>query len=591
MALPQHRGIKSKEITFSNHKTARIVEASANVAAGDIINALSLKPPKAIILIFGGAANNLEPSSNSYLEQIFACIAQLTLDIDGLIIDGGTEFGVMKLIGQKVADFQSKAPQILGVVPLGKVTYPEGGEVKEIADNRVSLDPNHSHFILVQGNQWGDETNKMFEIIDSLCEEPIPILAILAGGGEISKREILHSVRHGLPIIVIENTGKLADEIASYKKQKPSRVTDDIVMKEIASYDAIKLFPVNGVLYDFKRTLVDNLNHDPLLELAWKKFALYDKHAVRLQDNFNKFQMLILSLGVTATALAVSQTQFRPFLDVNPIFNGLITYVLIVLPITISIIVAASNRFRFGTKWVLFRASAEAIKSEIYHYRTRAHLYRQGREDSSQESIKQKFSSRLRYTNNQLLKTEASLHGLGEYNGEIPPKMDGAIANDDGYSILTTDKYIKIRIGDQLRYYQKKIVKLERQLRYLQWSILIIGGIGTFLAAIGLQLWIALTTALAGMFAAFLEYRQVENTVIKYNQTAAELSNIEAWWQSLTISEKIDTNNIDILVKQTEETLSTELSGWVKQMQDTIDKLNTKKEEDTKKGANTPANP
>jgi hypothetical protein len=588
LVLQQGRGIKSKVITFPNHKTARVVEASANVAARDIINALNIKPPNAMILIFGGAANNLEPSSNSYLEQIFAYIAQLAADIDGLIIDGGTESGVMKLMGQKVAQIQSNPPQILGIAPMGKVTSPEG-EVKEIADDTASLEPNHSHFVLIQGNRWGDETDKMFEIIGALPDEPIQTVVILAGGGEISKKEILHSVRHGLPIIVIENTGKLADEIASYKKrQKPSKITDDIVMKEIASYAAIKLFPVNRVLYEFKRTLVDSLNHDPLLELAWKNFALYDNHAIRLQDNFNKFQILILSLGVVATALALSQTQFKPFLDVNPIFNGLLGYVLIVLPITISVMIAASNRFRLGTKWVLLRASAEAIKSEMYHYRTRAHLYRRGSGNDSQESPRQKFSSRIRYINNQLMKTEVSLHGFKKYEGEIPPKMYGAAADDDGYSMLTTDKYIKIRIGDQLSYYQKKIPKLERQLRYLQWTILIMGGIGTFLAAAGLQLWVALTIALAGMFAAFLEYRQVENTVIKYNQTATELSNVEAWWQSLTLSEKVDTNNIDRLVKQTEEALSTELTGWVKQMQDTIDKLYTKKE-DTKASTDTPA--
>jgi hypothetical protein len=244
LALPQHRGIKSKEITFSNHKTARMVEASANIAARDIINALNLKPPRAMILIFGGAANNLEPSSNSYLEQIFAYIAQLAADIDGLIVDGGTETGVMKLIGQKAAEVQSNPPQILGIAPMERVTYP-GGQAIQIAEDRASLEPNHSHFVLVQGSRWGDETDKMFEIIGALGDELIPTVVILAGGGEISKREILHSVRHGLPIIVIENTGQLSDEIASYKKrQKPSKITDDILMKEIGSYDAIKLFPV-----------------------------------------------------------------------------------------------------------------------------------------------------------------------------------------------------------------------------------------------------------------------------------------------------------------------------------------------------------
>jgi arsenate reductase-like glutaredoxin family protein len=88
-------------------------------------------------------------------------------------------------------------------------------------------------------------------------------------------------------------------------------------------------------------------------------------------------------------------------------------------------------------------------------------------------------------------------------------------------------------------------------------------------------------------FAAFLEYRQVENTVIKYNQTASELSNIDAWWKSLTLGEKVDTKNIDRLMKETEGALSTELTGWVKQMQDTIDKLYAKKEEDTRASIKT----
>ena len=56
-------------------------------------------------------------------------------------------------------------------------------------------------------------------------------------------------------------------------------------------------------------------------------------------------------------------------------------YILIVLPIIISILIAALNRFRYGAKWVLIRAAAEAIKSEIYQYRTRSFLSEQTDQD------------------------------------------------------------------------------------------------------------------------------------------------------------------------------------------------------------------
>jgi hypothetical protein len=166
------------------------------------------------------------------------------------------------------------------------------------------------------------------------------------------------------------------------------------------------------------------------------------------------------------------------------------------------------------------------------------------------------------------MKTDVSLHGFDDYTGRIPPEMYGAARNDDGYSILSADQYIKIRIGDQLNYYRERVSKLHKQLNMLHWLILVIGGAGTFLAAIGLQLWIALSTVLAGVLLTFLEYRQVENTVIKYNQTVAELLNIYAWWVSLTSRQRNDQTNMDLLVEKTEEALHTELAGWIKQMQD-----------------------
>ena len=35
----------------------------------------------------------------------------------------------------------------------------------------VHLDPNHSHFVLVEGDRWGDETTKLFEIATALSTD------------------------------------------------------------------------------------------------------------------------------------------------------------------------------------------------------------------------------------------------------------------------------------------------------------------------------------------------------------------------------------------------------------------------------------
>ena len=134
------------------------------------------------------------------------------------------------------------------------------------------------------------------------------------------------------------------------------------------------------------------------------------------------------------------------------------------------------------------------------------------------------------------MKTDVSLHGLYKYDGPLPPKMYGAAEDDDGYSTLSEEQYIKIRIDDQISYFQNTAFKLEKQLKILQWLILLSGGAGTFLAAAHFQIMIALTTTLVATFVSFLEYKQIENTLIKYNQARTELSEYK--------------NMVDVSIKQ-----------------------------------------
>jgi hypothetical protein len=99
------------------------------------------------------------------------------------------------------------------------------------------------------------------------------------------------------------------------------------------------------------------------------------------------------------------------------------------------------------------------------------------------------------------------------------------------------------------------------------------GGVGTFLAAIGLELWIAVTTALAGAFATYLEAMQLENSVMLYNQAATDLAAIKAWWLALPPDEQLRQDTIDRLVTRAERIMQAELTGWVQQMQDAMTQL------------------
>ena len=133
--------------------------------------------------------------------------------------------------------------------------------------------PNHSHFVLVEGDSWGDETIKLFEIASALFTNGIPIVSLLAGGGRISQKEILFCINQNWPIIVIEKTGYLADEITSYKNQKQTfdKISSSNInnIKKIISYSSLKLFPSDSnQIKSFEQFLLYALNYDPLLKSA-----------------------------------------------------------------------------------------------------------------------------------------------------------------------------------------------------------------------------------------------------------------------------------------------------------------------------------
>jgi len=173
------------------------------------------------------------------------------------------------------------------------------------------------------------------------------------------------------------------------------------------------------------------------------------------------------------------------------------------------------------------------------------------------------------------MRTEVNLSALVPYNKDkgFPPYMDAAKGGDDGFSYLTPDRYVEVRLGDQLNYFRKSSLRLEKQLKALYWLTFIIGGIGTYLAAVNQQVWIALTTALVAAIGTYLGYRQTENTLTKYNQAVTDLANVKAWWNALSAEEQSLQENIDSLVEHTEQVLQSELDGWVQQMQNALAEL------------------
>jgi len=254
-------------------------------------------------------------------------------------------------------------------------------------------------------------------------------------------------------------------------------------------------------------------------------------------------------------------------------FVGTLKWLIVAIPVLITILIAVSNRFNAGQKWIWLRSTAETLKSEIFRYRTQAGIYHA--EQCQETSRETKLAEKIQDLNNHLIQTEVNMSALRSYQGPLPPQYSTA-ENDDGLSVLSPERYLKTRLEDQLDYYVGKTERLERQLYRLQWGTYILGGVGTFIAAYGWELWIALTTGLVAALTTYLGYQQVEERLRKYNQAAMTLTNVRNWWAALSVQEQAQPENIDKLVSETEEALGREFSEWTQKMQETLMALKEK---------------
>ena len=90
------------------------------------------------------------------------------------------------------------------------------------------------------------------------------------------------------------------------------------------------------------------------------------------------------------------------------------------------------------------------------------------------------------------------------------------------------------------------------------------------------MIWITLSTALAAAVMSYLGYRQIETTLMGYNQTATDLDNLLSWWTSLQPEEQSLRANVEALASHTEQVLSDELASWTQRMTDALEKLRPK---------------
>jgi SLOG in TRPM, prokaryote len=246
--------VKKNTITFDNGNHAVVLTAGRDTDAQTILKSLGIAQPHALIMVFGGA-KGLEDSRKARLAELFtSVVAPAAAEAGALVIDGGTQSGVMAMLGEAVAR-GGRRSQLLGIAPKGKITHPEIAGATAVSDG-APLEPNHSHFVLVESAEWGGETGKMLELAQAFNA---PTVAILVNGGAISAHEALQSVRNGWQLLVIDGSGRFADEVSAAVRD--GQVAKSVEVSEIARSGRVALFHVNDPAEKLRDELRRMLRH------------------------------------------------------------------------------------------------------------------------------------------------------------------------------------------------------------------------------------------------------------------------------------------------------------------------------------------
>jgi hypothetical protein len=299
----------------------------------------------------------------------------------------------------------------------------------------------------------------------------------------------------------------------------------------------------------------------PILNIAWTRYAQLDVLSSKHSKPHYQWRRWISILGVLAALFAVITQVYSDYMPA--ILSLVLKILLIATPITASVLAAFVNKFYDGREWLVSRAGAEEIQKEIYMYRT---LFK------NKPDRREWLEKRLANIQRQVHRGMAGELILDKAPDKIPPYYNpDDPSSDPGFKDLTGSEYVKFRLENQLSWHIRKVQQFEFERTRLQIFILLAGGLGAFLAAMGdgFSIWVAVTASLGAALIGWQELRNLDPTVKNYSKVIMELMIIYDHWNALEPEERTDAEFFQ-MVKSTEEVLWSQNIEYIKSMQEVL---------------------
>ncbi|MGW6194789.1 hypothetical protein ACWF0M_01455 [Kribbella sp. NPDC055110] len=173
------------------------------------LTALGLPRTRPVVVLVGGAGG-LSPAD---LDQLRPSIADGLIPVlearQAVAVDGGTDAGVMRLIGEERVRRSATFP-LVGVVAKGTVRWPGGQATNDTAE----LERHHTHFVVVPGDEWGAEASWIAHTATAIAGSA-PSVTVLVNGGQIAYVDVAKSLKARRRVLAVAGSGRTADQFAA----------------------------------------------------------------------------------------------------------------------------------------------------------------------------------------------------------------------------------------------------------------------------------------------------------------------------------------------------------------------------------------
>jgi hypothetical protein len=198
------------DVEFGEARTARATLVHEDEDLSACLSLIDLRGPGPVMVVVGGASG-MNADRMEQLRPVFRdALASVAQRLNAFVIDGGTDVGIMKLLGRARSALEGSFP-LIGVASSSTVSIP--GQASPRPD-AAPLEPHHSHFLLVPGDDWGDEAPWLADAGSALAGTA-PSVTILVNGGEVAYHDVARSIAANRPTILVAGSGRTADRLVA----------------------------------------------------------------------------------------------------------------------------------------------------------------------------------------------------------------------------------------------------------------------------------------------------------------------------------------------------------------------------------------